>query len=82
MAASFANGTLTLTKAITLTQARRYVASILAAEGIAVPAGATDQQKLDLFDDWLWKYLKADAISYEARQAAATQAAASNTELP
>lgn len=86
MATTFANGTLTIGRAMTATQATRLIDGVLGAEAITrLPDGTpitTNAQKMAAFDAWLWGYLKNDAVSYEARQAATTQTTTSTTELP
>lgn len=91
MAINFTGGVLTITRAMTAAQATRYIGDILAANGISVAdidsdttltAAQKNQAKMDRFESWLWAHLKADAISWEKRQAAATQETTSATELP
>lgn len=86
MATQFTNGTLTISKAMTSVQAQRLINGVLGANGISTknPDGTdmTNAQKMAAFDDWLWRYLKNDAKSWEARQAATTAATTAETELP
>lgn len=86
MATTFSNGTLTITKTTTATLAQRLITGVLGANGIPVvkPDGTalTNQEKMDAFDAWLWRYLKNDAKSYESRSAGSTAATTAETELP
>lgn len=86
MATSFANGTLTTSRAMTVAQAQRLIDGVLGAENIPTTKAdgtpLTNAEKRAAFDDWLWRYLKNDAKSWETRQAAATAAATAESELP
>lgn len=86
MPTTFANGTLTIARTLTAAQAQRLIDGVLGANGVSTtnPDGTalTSAQKRVAFDQWLWRHLRGDAVSWEARQAAATAAAQAETDIP
>jgi hypothetical protein len=89
MAVTFTNGdpkgTLTIDKQFTAAQATRLVDGVLGRNNI--PTKNADgsnfnlAQKRAAFNEWLWKYLIADAKSWEAEQEALIAATTADTEL-